>query len=96
MDCPTGPNQPKSQFLFHKKSQPQNFLRKTLRRSGETAPMISPPNDRWVRQIANLVGTLGKIDLGGSFICTSYDSFRSYGTKGQLISEQISGVLNFP
>ena len=43
--------------------------------------MISPPNDRWVRQIANLVGTLGKIDLGGSFICTSYDSFRSYGTK---------------
>ena len=31
INCPTGPNLPKSQILFDKKSPPQEFIRRTLR-----------------------------------------------------------------
>ena len=30
LNFPTGPNKPKDQILFHKKSQPQEFFRRTL------------------------------------------------------------------
>ena len=30
LSCPTSPNQPKSQILFHNKSPPKDFVRETL------------------------------------------------------------------
>ena len=30
LDCPTGPNQPKAQIMFHEKSSPNGFIRGTL------------------------------------------------------------------
>ena len=30
LECPTGPNQPKAQILFHEKSSPKGFIRGTL------------------------------------------------------------------